>query len=84
VSPYITYDEQSDVLYVEFRQADGDTLSRDAGSNRFVESDGDGVVSIEFLTASAGIDLTGLPHADEIAQALDRLRALLAGQAATA
>ncbi|MDP2328860.1 MAG: DUF2283 domain-containing protein [Dehalococcoidia bacterium] len=84
MSPYITYDEQSDVLYVEFRQAVGDTASHDAGGNRFVETDSDGVVSIEFLTASAGVDLAGLPHADEIAQALDRLRALLAGQAATA
>lgn len=84
MSPYITYDEQSDVLYIEFRQSERDTVSRDAGGNRFVESDAEGVVSIEFLTASAGIDLTGLPHAEEIAQALDRLRALLAGQAATA
>ena len=42
--------------------------------NRYADYDPDGnVLSIEFLFVSTGIDLSGLPHADVVAEALRRV-----------
>lgn len=74
---YIAYDEQGDLLFVQFRAAEGESASRDIASGRFVESDALGVVSIEFLSASAGVDLDGVPQADQVTRALAALSQLL-------
>ena len=74
---YIAYDEQGDLLFIQFRAAEGESGSRDIGGGRFVESDSLGAVSIEFLSASSGIDLEGVPLTDEVARALGSLSRLL-------
>jgi len=83
---YIAYDEQGDLLHVEFRARTGAGYSRECPGDRFVEYDDDGPLGIEFLHASAGIDLDGMPEAAAIAEALRSLSTLLgrAGQPARA
>lgn len=74
---YIAYDEQGDVLHVEFRARTGPGYSREYPGDRFVEYDEGGPLGIEFLHASAGIDLDGMPEADGIEAALRSLAVLL-------
>jgi uncharacterized protein YuzE len=75
---YIAYDEQGDLLFVQLRAAEGDSASRDIGGGRFVEFDSLGAVSIEFLGASHGINLDGVPLSEDIARSLSALSQLLA------
>jgi uncharacterized protein YuzE len=74
---YTTYDEEADVLYVQLRERAGQGHSKDFGGDRYVEYDTEGVLAVEFLGASRGIDLEGIPHAAEIARGLAALGALL-------
>jgi uncharacterized protein YuzE len=75
---HIAYDDRGDLLYVQFRVANGPAASREYPGDRFVESDQDGVVGIEFLHASEGVDLEGMPDAGAIADVLRSFAALLA------
>ncbi|HRC62161.1 MAG TPA: DUF2283 domain-containing protein [Dehalococcoidia bacterium] len=83
---YIAYDEQGDLLHVEFRSRTDSGYLREVWGDRFVEYDDAGPLGIEFLHASAGVDLDGLPEAEAIAAALRSLATLLgrAGQPARA
>lgn len=74
---YIAYDEQGDILHVEFRARSGTGHSRELPGDRFVEYDNAGPLGIEFLHASVGIDLDGIPEAAQIAEALKSLSSLL-------
>jgi uncharacterized protein YuzE len=78
VNMYVTYDEEADVLAVDFGVRTERTGSRDYGDSRFVEFNERGEpICVEFLVASEGIDLTGIPFADEIRAALHRVGVLL-------
>lgn len=74
---YITYDEQGDVLYVQFRERSGSGASKDFGGDRFVEYDSDGPLGVEFLFASQGVNLDGIPQAEDIKRGLKTLAGLL-------
>ena len=75
---YIAYDEQGDLLNVRFRDQVGIAEADEHPGDRFVEHDERGVVAIEFLHASQGIDLDGMPEADMIARALRSMSHMLA------
>jgi uncharacterized protein YuzE len=75
---YIAYDERGDLLNVRLRLHVSTPEAREFSGERFVEYDNDGPVAIEFLHASEGIDLDGMPEADAIAQALQRMSHMLA------
>ena len=81
-----TYDPEVDVLYVTLRDELVDhteDVSRDRQYERGIDYAADGsLVGYEFMNASRGIDLDGLPHRDELAVLVDRtsgLRVLQAG-----
>lgn len=76
---YITYDREADVLFVQWAEREpGKTGSRDFGGMRFVEfNEADEPVAIEFLDASQGIDLDGIPQADVILEAIQGLGGML-------
>jgi uncharacterized protein YuzE len=83
---YVTYDEEADVLFAKWgtREPGDGGGSRDFGFGRFVEFDAHGKpVAVEFLDASHGVDLAGIPNADEIRAALRRLGALIEAQVGT-
>ncbi len=74
---YIAYDEQGDILHVEFRARTGAGHSRELPGDRFVEYDDAGPLGVEFLHAGMGIDLDGIPDAAGIAEALKLVSTLL-------
>ena len=82
---YVTYDEEADVLFAKWgtREPGDGGGSRDCGLGRFVEFDAYGKLAVEFLDASHGVDLAGIPNADEIRAALRRLGALIETQVGT-
>jgi uncharacterized protein YuzE len=59
---YIAYDERGDLLNVRLREPVGIAMAEEHPGERFVEYDEDGPVAIEFLQASEGIDLEGMPR----------------------
>jgi uncharacterized protein YuzE len=75
---YIAYDERGDLLNVRFRDQVGVAEAEERPGDRFVERDERGVVAVEFLHASEGIDLDGIPEAERIAQALRKMSHMLA------
>ncbi len=65
--PRISHDEEGDIIYIEFSEAEV-VRTREAGSvwvNVDEAADGS-VVAIEFVNAHAGIDLRHLPRRDEV------------------
>ena len=67
------YDPYADALYVYFSDREY-SHGRDLDSLRRIDYAADGsVIGIEILSPSVGVDLTGLPKADEIAGLLERL-----------
>ncbi|MEX1022227.1 MAG: DUF2283 domain-containing protein [Dehalococcoidia bacterium] len=75
---HVTYEEEGDILAVDFGERTERTGSRDFGGGRFVEFNSNGdPIGVEFLSASRGIDLTDIPRGDEIHDTLHRLGAML-------
>ena len=72
----VLYDATVDALYVSFRcRADGD-VARTAhlDARRLIDYDADGhPLGAEFLDASAGIDLDGVPEAATVHATLRRI-----------
>lgn len=68
--PYVTYDEDADVLYVGL--ADGDVAeTRNLGDLRLIDFADDGtVLGVEFVSASQGVDLDGVPFGPTVAAAI--------------
>ena len=68
--PYLTYDEDADVLYVSL--ADGDVAeTRSLGDLRLIDVTEDGMVhGVEFVSASHGVDLDGVPFARLVASVI--------------
>jgi uncharacterized protein YuzE len=67
----ISYDTGSDAMFVWFRDRTSTTRTRVLDENRFIKIDDNGIVGMEFLEVSRGIDLEGVPNADEIRKALE-------------
>ena len=70
---YMTYDSGADVLYLRLLYEDCTIIEqRDFGNERYVDYDDQArVVGVQFIGASAGIDLEGMPEADAIRAALN-------------
>ena len=68
----LSYDTEADAIYVSLREHEGALRSRNADDwRRVVDYDEVGeAVGIELLAVSAGLDLDGLPRADEISAAI--------------
>lgn len=74
--PTAVYDEDTDILYVEFRESlVAKTIGLGWWRNIDLAADGS-VLGVEFINASAGIDLDGVPQREEIAAAIERLGSL--------
>jgi len=59
--PYVTFDEDADVLYVCLTSAKV-SETRKLGDLRLIDYSADGsVVGVEFISASEGVDLSDLP-----------------------
>ncbi len=66
----IRYDTDADAMFVWFRDRSPNLRTRILDDNRFILVDDEGVVGLEFLFVSSGLDLEGVPQADEIRRAL--------------
>jgi len=69
----VRYDSEVDALYVSFRRIEpgGAKRTRMLDDRRMVDFDVDNQpIGVEFLCFSEGINLEGVPRADEIAAAL--------------
>jgi uncharacterized protein YuzE len=74
----IEYNDEADALYIAFEHvgASAPKKQRELDDRRIVDLDEDGEpIGVEFLDYSEGIDLEGVPRAEEIAQALIALLA---------
>lgn len=68
--PYVTFDEDADVLYVCLTNKKV-SETRKLGDLRLIDYSGDGsVVGVEFISASEGVDLSDLPFGPTIGQAI--------------
>ena len=80
-----TYDSEVDILYVTLDDVPVDhteDVSRQRQYQRGIDYAADGtVVGYEFMNASAGIDLEGLPHRPELAALMRQTRSLRTLQA---
>ena len=68
---YLTYDEQADAVYVQFRRS---AVSRtdELSDSVAVDYDGEGrPLGVEFLNVSLGIDLDQVPHRAQVAKLLE-------------
>jgi uncharacterized protein YuzE len=68
-----TYDRDADAAYVGFSSR---TSARQVqlDDSRILDYSTDGaIVGVEFLSPSHGVDLAGIPRANEVARALHRL-----------
>ena len=68
------HSERANLIYIQFDDRDvaySENISRGREYDRGVDYAADGTpVGIEFLNVSRGVDLTGVPRADEILQLL--------------
>ena len=69
----IEHDPQADAIYVRLAPAERGGETRDLGHGRYVDYGPDGrPLGVELLFVSRGVDVAGLPAADEIATVLRR------------
>lgn len=65
--PRATYDSDADILYVELRDGEASATQKFLDDLRILDYSADGaVVGVEFISASAGIDLTDVPSAASV------------------
>jgi uncharacterized protein YuzE len=72
----IRFDEEADALYIAFREIEpGGSKNQQALDDfRIVDYDAtDTPIGVEFLVVSGGINLDGVPYAEEISRALKAL-----------
>jgi uncharacterized protein YuzE len=73
VAIYIRFDPEADAVAVDFRpRSPGDVArTQQIDERRLVDYDAAGQpLGVEFLFVSDGVDLEGVPHADEVRRAL--------------
>ncbi len=66
----VSYDEEADAMYVRFRPREGHIKSTRIDEQRVLDRDDAGIVGVEFLFVSRGVNLEGLPEAEHIAEAM--------------
>ena len=66
----VSYDPEADAIYVRFREPHGSVRTQTVDDLRMIDHDDEGIVGIELLAVSRGLNLRGLPKADEIAVAI--------------
>ena len=65
--PHATYDLEADILYVQLRDNATPQTQKFLDDLRILDCSADGaVVGVEFISASAGIDLTDVPFARSV------------------
>lgn len=77
----IHYDPDADALYVDLERREDRDVYRtvEIDSTRLVDYDGAGhVLGVEFLWASDGLDLSGIPEAEAIRRPVQAFTALSA------
>jgi uncharacterized protein YuzE len=79
---FVSYDSDADAVYVKLRtDAEHSAETREIDMWRYADYDDDGqLIGVEFLRASHGINVFGVPSATAVAEAirsLPRLAALL-------
>lgn len=68
--PYVTYDEDADVLYVCLNAAEV-AETRNLGDLRLIDYSAEGgVVGVEFVSASHGVDMDSVPFGKTVAAAI--------------
>jgi len=68
---YLTYDEQADAVYVQFRRS-AVTRTEELSDSVAVDYDAEGhPLGVEFLNVILGIDLDGVPHRAQVAKLLE-------------
>ncbi len=70
---HLSYDSEADAIYVRLRPGGPAAVKRtvDLGGHRHADYDAAGnVLGVEFLVVSRGIDLTDVPEAGRVAEAL--------------
>ena len=80
----LEYDPRGDIAYISVSGADADGVvhrTERVGANeeyeRGIDYDGNGnIVGYEFMDASRGLNLEGLPHRDDIAAFITRVTGL--------
>jgi uncharacterized protein YuzE len=70
----MTYDPEADAIYVKFRDRQGQVRTRELHSHTLVDEDDDGVVGVELLSVSHGVNLEGVTRADDLRSLLRSLR----------
>lgn len=71
---HLEYDREADALYITFREeTQGSIVTHELDERRFIDRDDLGDVGVEILDVSLGVDLTGLPRRDEIADLLNAI-----------
>lgn len=71
---HVEYDSESDAIYVTFSAPKGAVRTEFIDDARYIDYDEVGnVVGIELLGVSQGVDLSGLPEARRIAEALNAI-----------
>lgn len=76
---FVTYDSEADALYVRLADPDVEVAETDEVVDARIMVDYDaagGVIGVEILGATRSLDLTGVPEADKVAEAIRSLRHL--------
>lgn len=75
VTMFISYDSDADAIYVKLRTDIAHSAeTREIDWQRYADYDESGtLIGVEFLRVSRGIDLAGVPQADEVAEAIRSL-----------
>jgi len=71
---HVEYDSEADAIYIMLREPEGAVETQFIDDARYVDYDATGlVVGVELLGVSQGVDLSGLPEASRIAEALNAI-----------
>lgn len=72
---FVSYDSDADAVYVKLRPDIAEPAeTRELDTWRYLDyADDGGLVGVEFLRASHGIELTGVPESDRVAAAIRAL-----------
>ena len=71
--PEATYDHEGDILYVRLRDAESSASQVFLDDLRILDYSADGgVVGVEFIGASGGVDLRDVPFARRVERLIDQ------------
>ena len=71
--PEANYDHEADILYVRLRDGEASATQAFLDDLRILDYSADGgVIGVEFICASGGIDLSDVPFAQRVGQLIDQ------------